>query len=135
MNPTKIRSVFLGILAFSENWTRKQEVGHCDLIPQQISFNLIILKTKVLIMLSTKFQPNTYISSHSEEKVDFIGFAIFSIGSHLRFSTRLNFIILKPCILHVKFENHGCSGFRECHFKASVNSASVEVNFQMVTVI
>ena len=28
----------------------------------------------------------------------------------------LNFIILKPCslvILHVKFENHGSSGFRE----------------------
>ena len=43
-------------------------------------------------MLHMKFQPN--ISSHSGEKVDFIGFAIFSIGGHLGFSTRLNFITL-----------------------------------------
>ena len=65
-------------------------------------------------MLLIKFQHN--IPSHSEEKLDFIGFAIFSIDGHLRFSTRLNLIILKPCslvMLHVKFENHGCSGFRE----------------------
>ena len=55
-------------------------------------------------MLHTKFQPHKH--SGSREKVDFIGFAIFSIGDHLGFSIRLNFIILKPCslvMLHVKF--------------------------------
>ena len=64
--------------------------------------------------MHTKFQEN--ISSHSEEKVDFNGFAIFSISGHLGFSTRLNLTGLKPCsliILHVKFEIHRCSGFKE----------------------
>ena len=57
-----------------------------------------------------------YTANHSGEKVNFIGFTIFSISHHLGFSTRLNIIILKPCslvMLHVKFENHGYSGFRE----------------------
>ena len=48
--------------------------------------------------------------------VDFIGLNIFSFGGHLGFSTRLNFISLKPCsldILYVEFENYGCSGFRD----------------------
>ena len=65
-------------------------------------------------MIQAKFQPN--VSSHSREKVDFIGFAIFNTGGHLGFSTRLNFLFLKPCSLimpHVKFENHRCNGFRE----------------------
>ena len=65
-------------------------------------------------MPHTIFQSN--ISSHSGEKNDFIGFAIYSIGSHLEFSSKLNFIILKSCclvMLHVKFENHGCSSFKE----------------------
>ena len=67
-------------------------------------------------MLLTKYQP--YILSHSGEKGDFTGFAIFSVGtcSHLVFSTCLNFIILKPCSLirlYVKFEIHERSGFRE----------------------
>ena len=39
-------------------------------------------------MLHTKFQPNT--PSGSGEKADFKGFAIFSTGDHLGFSTRLN---------------------------------------------
>ena len=62
----------------------------------------------------SKFQPN--IPSHSGEKVDFNGFAIFSIGRHLGFSTMLTFAGLKPCsliMLHVKFEIHTCSGLRE----------------------
>ena len=45
------------------------------------------------------------------DKVDFIGFPIFSIGGQLGF---WNIFILKPCsliMLHVKFENHRCSGF------------------------
>ena len=49
-------------------------------------------------------------------KVDFNGFAIFVICGHLGFSTMLIFTSLKPCnliMLHVKFENQGCSGFRE----------------------
>ena len=65
-------------------------------------------------MLYTKFQPN--VSSSSGEKVDFSGLAIFINSGHFLFSTRLNFIILKPCslvMLHVKFENHGCSDFRK----------------------
>ena len=41
-------------------------------------------------MIHAKFQPN--IPRCSEEKVDFIGFAIFSTGSHLGFSTRLKFL-------------------------------------------
>ena len=88
-------SLFLAIeiLAFRQNWTRKQEVGHCDLILQPIYFNLISLKSKVPLMLHTKYQPN--IPCHSGEKVDFISFAIFSIGSHLGFSTKRYFIILK----------------------------------------
>ena len=46
----------------------------------------------------------------SGEKVDFNGFAIFSISGHLVISTRLTFTGLKPCsliMLHVKFEIHG----------------------------
>ena len=82
------------ILAFQQNWTRKQEVGHCDLILQPIFFNSIILKSKVASMLHKKYQPN--IPCHSGEKVDFIGFAILSIGSHLGFAPKRNFIILKP---------------------------------------
>ena len=65
-------------------------------------------------MLYTKFQPN--ISSGSGRKIDFIGSAIFSNSGHFLFSASLNFNILKHCslvMLHVKFENHGCSGFRE----------------------
>ena len=102
------------ILAFRQNWTHKQEVGHCGLILQPFFFNLIILKSKGPLMLQTKYQPN--VQCHSGEKVDFIGFAIFSIGSHLRFSTKWNSIILKPLslvMLHVKFENHESSGSRE----------------------
>ena len=56
------------------------------------------------------------ISSGSGEKVDFGDLAIVSNSGHFLFPTSLNFIILKPCslvMLHVKFENHGCSGFRE----------------------
>ena len=45
-------------------------------------------------MRQKKFQPD--IPSQSAEKFDFIGFTIFSISGHLGFSTRLNFIILKP---------------------------------------
>ena len=76
-------------------------------------------------MHHTIFQPN--ILSCFEEKVDFTSVAIFSSSIHLGFSTRLNFIILKPCsiiTLHVKFENHGCSG----------NIAKVDINFQTITV-
>ena len=65
-------------------------------------------------MIHAQYQPN--IPSQSGQKVDFIGFATFSISSHLRFLIRLNFLILKPSsliMLHVKFKNHRCSGFRE----------------------
>ena len=81
------------ILAFRQNWTCKQEVGHYDLTSQAMFFNLKILKGKVPLMLHTIYQPN--IPCHSGEKVNFIGFAIFSIGSHLGFSIKRNFIILK----------------------------------------
>ena len=81
--------------------------------------------------------------SHSREKVDFDGNTIFSIGDHLGFSTRLNFITLKPCsliTLHANFGHLGCSDFREFsilkHLKARVNAnfARVDVNFQTVIV-
>ena len=50
----------------------------------------------------------------SGEKVNFIGVCIFSAGGHLGFSIRQEFIILRSCKSdHVKFENHGCSCFRE----------------------
>ena len=65
-------------------------------------------------MMHPKIQPN--IPSHSGENVDFNCFATFSIGGDLGFSTRLTFTGLKPCsliMLHVKFEIHRCSGFRE----------------------
>ena len=77
-------------------------------------FILISLSTKVSHIIHTKFQLN--IPSHSGEKVDFHVFAIFSIVGHLGFSTRLPFTGLKPCsliLLHVKFEIHRCSGFKE----------------------
>ena len=77
-------------------------------------FILILINIKVLLILRIKFQPN--IPSRSGENDDFISFAIFSNGGHLEFSTKLNFTILKPCSLimvHVKFEIHRCSGFRE----------------------
>ena len=65
-------------------------------------------------MLHTNFQQNK--PSALGKKVDFIGFAIFSITGHLEIWTRPNFTILKPCsqiMLHVKFENVGCSGGTE----------------------
>ena len=77
MNLTKICSVFLEILLVSQNWTSKQEVGHCDLILLQIFFILIILKTKVPLMLHTKFQLN--IPSHSREKVDLMVLAFSAL--------------------------------------------------------
>ena len=64
-------------------------------------------------MLYTKFQLTR--ASGSGEKVDFGSLAIFSNSGHLLLPTSLNFIILKPCSLvmqHVKFENHGYSGFQ-----------------------
>ena len=61
-------------------------------------FILISLSTKVPLIIHTKFQPN--IPSHSGEKVDFNGFAIFSISGHLVFSTRLLhcccIVVLRP---------------------------------------
>ena len=69
----------------------------------------------VQLMLFTKFQPN--ISSGSAGKVDFSGLAILATAAI--FDSRpvcMHVIILKPCslvMLHVIFENHGCSGFRE----------------------
>ena len=54
-------------------------------------------------MLYTNFQPN--IICGSGEKVEFIGLTSFSNSGHCLFSTRLNFIILKPwslVMLHVK---------------------------------
>ena len=68
----------------------------------------------VTLFLHTKLQPN--IPSGSAEKVESIDFVISSIGGHLGFSTRLNFYILRPSslvMLHVKFESHGCSGYRK----------------------
>ena len=44
---------------------------------------LVSFHIKVQLILHTQFQP--YISSHSGENADFIGFAILSIGSHLKF--------------------------------------------------
>ena len=85
-----------------------------DLIPLQIFFILIFLNNKFPLVIHAKFQPN--IPSRSGEKVYFIGVAIFSTGSHLGFSTRVNFLILKPFSLimpHLKFDNHGRSGFNE----------------------
>ena len=106
-------------MCFSRYWPfGKQKVGQCDLILLQIFFILTILKTKVQIICNTKFQPNT--PSRSGEKVDFLGFAIFSIDGHLRFSTRLNFLLLKPYSLimpYVKVENHGCSGLENKSFE------------------
>ena len=77
-------------------------------------FILLSVNIKVLLILYTKFQPN--IPNHSGENDDFISFAICINGSHLEFSTRLNFTILKPwslIMLHMKFKIHGCSGLRE----------------------
>ena len=64
-------------------------------------------------MLHTKYQPN--IPCHSGEKVDFIGFTNFAmqpswILNHLEFHHSEALCLV---MLHVKFENHGCSGFRE----------------------
>ena len=61
-------------------------------------------------MLCTKFQPN--ISSGSGEKVDFSGLAVFSNSSHFFVLNQAEFYHSET-LLHVKFENHGCSSFRE----------------------
>ena len=77
-------------------------------------FIFTIFNTKVPLMFHANFQPN--IPNGSGEEVDFVVFAIFSNGGHLGFLTWPNFTILKPCslvMLQVKFETHGCSGFRE----------------------
>ena len=69
------------ILAFRQNWTRKQEVGHCDLILQPILFNSIILKSKVPLMPHTKYQPN--IPCHSGEKVDLLVLLFLALAAIL----------------------------------------------------
>ena len=74
------------MLAFWQNRTCKQEVGHCDLILLKIFFNLIILKIKVPLMLYTKFQPN--VPCGFGEKVDFIGLAIFSNSGNFIFDSQ-----------------------------------------------
>ena len=66
-------------------------------------FNLISINIKVLLIIHTKFQPNT--PSHSGKNGDYNSFAIFSNSGHLEFMTRLNFTILKPwslIMLHMK---------------------------------
>ena len=73
------------------------------------------------------------------KKNDFIGFAIFSIGGHLGFSTNLNFIILKPYIVwSCCMRNLRTMGavVSEMDLKArvEVNFARVDVNFQTVIV-
>ena len=108
---TKFCSAFHEVLAFRQNRASKQEVGHCDLILLIDFFILIILKIKVQLPGNALYiiQPN--ISSGSGEKVNFSGLALFSNSGTFCFSTRLNFIILKPCslvMLHVKFENRRC---------------------------
>ena len=53
-----------------------------------------------------------------------IVFVFFSNGGHLKFSTRLNFISLKPCsliLLHIKFKIHGYNGLREKSFEWTLN--------------
>ena len=91
---------------------RKFSNGYCDLIPLRIFFFILIsINIKVLLILNTQFQPN--IPSRSGENDDLISFAILSNGGHLEFSTRLNFIILKPwslIMLHMRFKIRGCSG-------------------------
>ena len=52
-----------------------------DRIPLHISFILISINIKVLLILCTKFKP--YISCHSGENGDFNSIAIFSNGGHL----------------------------------------------------
>ena len=64
-----------------QNWTRRQELGHYDLIQLLFFFILISLKSKALLILHTKFQLN--IPSHFGEKVGFIGFAILRIDGDL----------------------------------------------------
>ena len=77
-------------------------------------FIFITLNTYVSLIFYAKIQPK--ISSGSGEKVDFVIFAIFSNGGHLGYSTRPNFIILRPwwqVMLHVKFVNYRCNNFIE----------------------
>ena len=83
---------------------RKFSNGHCDFIPLQIFFILTSINTKVLFILHTKFQPKIF--SRCGENGDFNSFAIFSNGSHLEFSIRLNFTILKPWSLIITGWEH-----------------------------
>ena len=65
------------------------------------------------LMLYAIFQLNIF--SGSGGKFDFSGLAISSNSGHID-SDQPEFIILQPyslVMLHVKFENHRCSGFRE----------------------
>ena len=71
-----------------------------------------------------------FIPNCSGENGEFIGFANFSDGSHLEFSTRLNFTILKSwslIMLHMKLQIHGCSDLRELAIQMDLN-ARVHVN-------
>ena len=77
-------------------------------------FIFTILNTYIPLIFHAKIQPKMF--SSSEEKFDFVIFAIFSNGGHLGYSTRLKFIILRPwwqVVLHVKFENCRCNSFIE----------------------
>ena len=80
----------------------------------QIFFHFHNSEYPCFIYIPCKTQPKK--SSGSGKEVEFVVFAIFSSGSHLGFLTCINFIILKPwslTMLHVKFANNWCNGFRE----------------------
>ena len=77
-----------------KNNTSKQKVGHCDKTTVQIFFIFTTLNTYFPLIFHAKIQPK--ISSGSGGEVDFVVFAIFSNSSHLGYSTRSNFTILRP---------------------------------------
>ena len=80
----KFYSVFHKLLAFWQNRTRKQEVGHCDLILLHIFFCIfIVLQIKIPLMFYAKFQPNIPIDSGQE--VDFSCLSILSSAAFFIF--------------------------------------------------
>ena len=99
-------------------------------------FIFTILNTYVSLIFHAKFQPK--ISRSSGEEVYFVIFAIFSNRGHLGYLTWPNFTILRPwsqVMLHVKFDNNWCNGFRETVVWSCLNMLFLDMNWSKITLV
>ena len=94
--------------------------------------------SKYLFFIDTPCQNSAKISSGSGEEADFNIFAIFSNSGYLGYLICPNFIILRPwslIMLHVKFDNNWCYGFREKVVWICLNMLFLDKNCSKKTLV